>query len=178
MFEQVEVPLVVTEFPRLNIFELWDMEKQMRGLQAVGREAKAYGGGHGIFSDAVKFMKTGKEIQDAILGKIKVIQADAEESRKEIGEICKRRDLDLKEALEAAEDDVKFEAYSTENFRKAPQSNNALRELEKDFHTLRALTFGIQKSKEDVEELNRVFKHIEPARKFDLSYGELFAFGF
>ena len=68
----------------------------------------------------LRFKKTGEEINTSLELVIEDNCKDIEAAQTEITTICKRRELDPKEVLEASQDEQKFEAYSTALYNTAP----------------------------------------------------------
>jgi hypothetical protein len=127
----------------------------------------------------VTFNKTGKQIAESITGVLDLNRITIEELKADIAEVCKRRDIDPKEVIEAGSDEVAVEAYSMKASNNSPARTNTLvMELQRDLTDLRMHGMHIESITQSNKALERVQKHIEKERVFDLSYSELTEFGF
>lgn len=126
------------------------------------------------------FKKTGLDIKESINGVVKLLEEKAEKAKTSIEEICKKRELDPKEVIEAGTDENAVRTYSTkaETSLGGGRANSLIRELQDDLFALRQHAAAIESYKNDIDSLRRTQKNIEPGREFDLSYQELVEFGF
>jgi len=149
----------------------------MRGIgkQYGALEKAVYGHGSDLL-----FSKTGKEIKESVEGTMKARFAKIEELKAKVAVICKNRELDPKEVIEAGSDEVAVQTYSTkaETSMGGSRANNLIRELQADLQALRIYASTIEMEKGTIETLQRIQKNIELERKFDLSYNDLVEFGF
>jgi len=144
------------------------------------RAMKHYAGQLTNFSTQLKFIKTGEQISKSIEGVVTKLITRSEEAKVSVQEICKRRELDPKEVIEAGTDETAVGTYSmkAETSMGKNTSNTLIRELQEDLTHLRRYGMVIESYKQDVENLQRIQKNIEPKREFDLSFDELTNFGF
>lgn len=128
----------------------------------------------------ILFKKTGSDIKQSIDGVVKLLEEKISSAKTSIEEICKRRELDPSEVIEAGTDENAVQTYSTkaETSMGRQSSNNVIRELQNDLFSLRRHAATIESLKNDIDSLQRTQKNIEPEREFDLSYQELVEFGF
>lgn len=129
---------------------------------------------------SILFKKTGMEIKQSIEGVVKLLEGKSVLAKASIEEICKRRELDPLEVIEAGTDANAVQTYSTkaETSMGRQSSNGLIRELQNDLFALRQHAAAIESYKNDIDSLRRTQKNIEPERAFDLSYQELVEFGF
>lgn len=167
--------------PTDAIFRLEKVIYEMGRAQRFGYHGgrgEMLAAGHGHHTETLRFTKTGAEIQGSLEKKIGLILKDIEEDKKEIAEICKKRDLTVDEVL-GADDDEKVEAYSSKAMSNSPSKvSSAVRELQQDLDNLKAFTWGIKNQESQITNFNRIKSNIEPGRKFDLTYSELVEYGF
>lgn len=149
----------------------------MRGMgkQFGALEKAAFGRGSDLL-----FSKTGKEIKESIESTLKGRFSEIEELKAKVAVICKNRELDPKEVIEAGSDEVAVQTYSTkaETSMGGSRAGNLIRELQADLQALRIYASTIEMEKATIESLQRIQKNIELERKFDLSYNDLVEFGF
>lgn len=142
--------------------------------------AKAYAGHVSSIHTELLFKKTGEDISKSLDGVVKKLNVKLEEVKANIAEICKRREIDPKEVIEAGSDEVAVNTYSmkaeTSLGRGSP--NTLIRELQEDLQNLRRYGMFVESMNTDITSFQRIQKNIEPKREFDLSYAELTNFGF
>lgn len=132
------------------------------------------------FSTQLKFIKTGEQISKSIESVVTKLITRSEEAKAAIADICKRREIDPKEVIDAGADEVAISNYSSkaETSMGKNTSNTLIRELQEDLTHLRRYGMVIESYRQDVENLQRIQKNIESKREFDLSFDELTNFGF
>lgn len=128
----------------------------------------------------ILFKKTGLEIKQSIEEVVKLLEEKSAKAKTDIEEICKRRELDPNEVIEAGTNENAVQTYSTkaETSMGGGRTNSLIRELQNDLFALRQHAAAIESYKNDIDSLRRTQKNIEPERAFDLSYQELVEFGF
>jgi hypothetical protein len=126
----------------------------------------------------LRFKKTGEEIIKSLNVVAEHNRKDIEAAQEKITAICKRRELDPKEVLEASQDEQKFQAYSTSLYNNAPQASSALKALEADLNMIRHNTMSIRMTRSENMDLQRIAENLEDDRIFDLTYDELVQLGF
>lgn len=143
------------------------------------RAVQAWSGRVSSFNTEVTFQKTGKEIKESINGVVAKLMTRTEKVKADIADICKKRELDPKEVIEAGSDEMAVETYSNKATNSLPQKSNALiRELQEDLQNLRRFGLMVESYTGDVESLQRIQKNIQDDRPFDLNFQELTNFGF
>lgn len=149
------------------------MMKQYAAEAVRGRAGRNYN------SDLL-FSKTGKEIKESIEGTMKARFTKIEELKAKVADICKKRELDPKEVIEAGTDEIAVQTYSlkAETSMGPSRANNLIRELQEDLQALRINASIIESENHEIASLQRVQKNIELDRKFDLTYNDLVEFGF
>lgn len=133
----------------------------------------------------IKFTKTGQEIVTSLNKKIEGLQKRGEEFQKKIGEVCKARELDPAEVIEAGEDQEKVASYSNKmsnsvgagSYQNVPKS--IIESLQADINNLRVWGSKMARIKTEVTDCERVKNNINGSGvKFELSYDELVTLGF
>ena len=147
--------------------------REDRMFQAMGRQLH-----QSMSGVSLKFSKPGSAIRASVATVITDINKGIDEKVTTLTQICKRREVDPKEVIEAGSDATRIENYSSRALTNAPQANSLLRELEKDLNMIKSLGISISMDKDEIESLSRISNNIELDRKFDLSYDELVQFGF
>lgn len=156
---------------------------QIQEVEPMGfqeRAMKAYDGRISNIHTELLFKKTGEEIGKSLEGVVKKLSTKLEETKVSIAEICKRREIDPKEVIEAGSDEVAVNTYSmkAETSLGRGTSNTLIRELQEDLQNLRRYGMMVESYTTDITSYQRIQKHIEPKREFDLSFNELTNFGF
>lgn len=126
----------------------------------------------------LKFAKTGGEIQQAIDTRVTTLGGKIEAAQQEVQKICKDREIDATEVLEAGIDEEKIGAYSSKIMNSAPRAQSALRALEDDIAKLKIAAHNIEYSKKTIEDLTLIKRHVQAGRSFDLDLSELYVLGF
>lgn len=129
-------------------------------------------------NENLTFIKTGDEIRKAITGRIAVQKGEIEKLQSEINDICKRRDIDVKEVIDSAVDHTRIEAYETKAMSNVAQTNALMNALQLDLNRLRVNSSMIISVRNDIDFLDRVARNIAPEGKFELFYNDLVSFGF
>lgn len=144
------------------------------------RAMQAWDGRVSRFNTDIEFTKTGEEISKSIGEVVKDLAARSEKVKADIAEICKRREIDPKEVIEAGSDEQAVGTYSlkaeTSLGRNSPQT--LVRELQEDLTNLRRFGMMVESYSGDIVSLQRIQKNIDPKGSFKLSFGELTNFGF
>ena len=132
------------------------------------------------YGTSLHFKKKGADIKETINNVTKNFMECIEKNKAEIATICKRREIDPKEVIDAGSDENAVQTYSTkmEAGLGNNKTNSLIRELQDDITTLKVNASNIESFEQDIASLERIQKNIEPAREFDLSYNELVEFGF
>lgn len=144
----------------------------------MGGHSVARRHGQGLVVPNMKFFKNGEEIQKAIANRVEILNSEIKTSKTLIEDICKRREIDSKEVLEAGDDEVKTAAYSEKAFSKGPKANSAIRELEAEIMLLKSHGYEIVRTGVLINELDRVRKNIQIDTVFSLSFDEICDLGF
>lgn len=133
----------------------------------------------------VKFNKTGAEIVASLNKKVEGLQAKAAETQGKIETVCKARELDPNEVIEAGEDAEKVATYSNKmsnslgngSYQNVPKT--VIEALQADINNLRVWGSRIARLKGDINECLRVKNNIKgDTTVFVLDYSELVALGF
>lgn len=127
----------------------------------------------------ILFQRTGAEVKEAIEKKIREHVQREETLTSELGEICRRRELDVAEVLEA-DDDEKVQQYSSKaaNSIGSARTNSIVRELQLDLDKIRQHSRHIALRRAAIERLQLLARVIRPTESWALTYGELVLFGF
>lgn len=144
------------------------------------RAMKAYAHGVSNFHTEIEFTKSGEEISKSIDGVLSKLNTKLEQCKADIAEICKRREIDPKEVIEAGSDENAIGTYSmkAETSMGARHSNALVRELQEDLTNLRRFGMMVESYNGDISALLRIQKNIDPKANFKLSFSELTNFGF
>lgn len=129
---------------------------------------------------SLRFLKTSKQIQLALAGRIAESETKRQALRSQIEAICKVREIPPEEIYEAGDDEEAISTYSMKmsgSYKQAPRS--IVEALQADIETLARLGREHAKRLNGIAELSRVAVNFEnPDRTFDLSYLELATLGF
>ena len=133
--------------------------------------------------EELTFAKKGIAIIESLESKITELGDKAAEAKKRITEICKRREIDPKEVIEAGSDEKAISTYSTKMESNLPavgrmHTNAVVRELQEDMANLRIYGAEIEENYSVIADLRRIQRNIEPTREFQLSFETLTRFGF
>ena len=142
---------------------------------------------HDMHLANVEFNKTGKDIITSLNKKVEGLIAKSEEVKEKIAVICKKRELDPKEVLDAGEDAEKVASYSNKmsnsvsnngNFSDVPQ--NIVQSLQQDINNLRVFGSKVARLKTEITDCERVKNNLasQAEQTFKLSYDELVQLGF
>ena len=129
----------------------------------------------------IKFQKTGKEIQESIKNRIILLGAEIETRQAEMATICKNREVDLQEVLDAGEDAHRIETYSNKMSSNVGRvgTKTVLEALQKDLTFLRESTSYVYNNRKVIERLERVSRNLQSSVVYAaLSYDELVLYGF
>lgn len=127
----------------------------------------------------IVYKKTGAQIQESLKAVILNLKKDGEDFKGDISRLCKVRDIDVKEVLEAGTDSEEVQNYSSKAFANVPGKAKGLyEELQRDLVEIQNLVSALTHCNGQIEYFEKVTKNIEPERSFDLSYNELLNFGF
>ena len=170
--------LIPYDFPITRL-----LNEQMHEVEQMAyqeRAMKAYAHGVSSFHTEIEFTKTGEEISKSIDGVLSKLNTKLEQSKADIAEICKRREIDPKEVIEAGSDETAIGTYSmkAETSMGARHSNALVRELQEDLTNLRRYGMMVESYNGDIISLQRIQKNIDPKGSFQLSFSELTNFGF
>lgn len=133
----------------------------------------------------VKFTKTGKDIVTSLTKKVGTLNKKGEELQAKISEVCKARELDPKEVIEAGEDAEKVATYSNKmsnsvgggTYQNIPKT--VIEALQADINNLRVWGSKLARLKNETIECERVIHNLpESGVSFTLSYDELVTLGF
>ena len=171
---------LVLKSPATQLMQYIENYTEVEPMAYQERAMKHYAGQITNFSTEVKFSKKGQDIGKSIDGVVAKLITRSEEAKASIADICKRREIDPKEVIEAGSDEVAVNSYSmkAETNLGRSTSNTLIRELQEDLTHLRRYGMMVESYRQDIENLQRIQKNIEPSREFDLSFDELTNFGF
>ncbi len=132
----------------------------------------------------VKFTKSGKDIIASLTKKVSGLNAKGEELKAKIAEVCKARELDPKEVIEAGEDQEKVATYSNKmsnsvgggSYQNIPKT--VIEALQADINNLRVWGSKLARLKAETVECERVINNIAADTSFSVSYEELSYLGF
>lgn len=133
----------------------------------------------------VKFQKAGKDIIGSLNKRIEDRIGKSEEFKTKIAEVCKNRELDPKEVIDAGEDAEKVASYSNKmsssmapggNFQSVPKG--LVEALQADINNLRVWGSKVARLKTEITDYERVRNNIKEADSFVISYDELVQLGF
>lgn len=144
------------------------------------RALQAFDGRVPRFHTEIEFTKTGAQIFDSIGGVVRDLNTRLEKIKADIVEICKRREIDPKEVIEAGTDEAAVGTYSlkAETNMGRGTSQALIRELQDDLTNLRRYGMMVEAYTGDIASLVRVQSNIDPKATFQLSFTELTNFGF
>ena len=163
------------------ITRLLEQMTEVEPMAYQERAMKHYAGQVIHFNTEIEFLKSGEEISKSIDGVLKTLNERLEKCKADIAEICKRREIDPKEVIEAGSDEVAVGSYSmkAETSMGGRGATNALvRELQDDLTHLRRFGMMVESYNGDIINLQRIQKNIDPKASFKLSFSELTNFGF
>jgi hypothetical protein len=170
--------LIPYDFPITRLLQQQFQEEEHMAYQE--RAMKAYAHGVTNFRTEIEFTKTGGEISKSIEGVLLTLNTKLEKCKSDIAEICKRREIDPKEVIEAGSDEQAVGTYSMKaETNMGPRHSNALvRELQEDLTNLRRFGMMVESYNGDISSLQRIQKNIDEDANFKLSFDELTNFGF
>jgi len=133
--------------------------------------------------EEITFTKKGIAIIESLESEITKLGDKAAEAKKRITEICKRREIDPKEVIEAGSDEKAINTYSKKlesilPDTGRPHTSAAVRELQEDMNHLRTYAAEVEENYSVIADLRRIQRNIEPTREFQISFETLTRFGF
>lgn len=145
----------------------------------MGRQAANQHFTHTFVS--LRFSEKGSVIKERISRFVaKITNEDITHYRYELKQLCDDRQVDIEEALEAADDHEAHGHISAKytNAPGAPRGNAQLQALQTDLDRIKRLVFDITYEERRIKNLERIADNIEADRVFDLTYTELAELGF
>jgi len=135
---------------------------------------------NGTFEN-ITFKKSGAEIFDRIKSFVGTLESeDLSKLRGELETICKDREVNVTEVLEAGDDHDAHMEYSSKYMSApgAPRGQGQIAALETDLNRIRKLVFNVTFLERRIENLKRIGTNIDKKDEFKLSYAELVELGF
>ncbi len=126
------------------------------------------------------FTKSGAVIQESIGRQVGLIHSDTEARQARISDICKTREIDPKEVIEAGDDYDKVSTYSEKisNRYLNVGAKSVLDALQADLQALRNESSWIASNKRRTERLERMSRNMDAQAIYPLQYSDLVELGF
>ena len=129
---------------------------------------------------SLSFLKSGKQIQESLMGRKEELQKDIMVYTEEIKKICADRELNMEELVNevSAGNEANYTTTEIGKLAGKVRARAAMEELQTDIMQAVTLTHRIASSETQIRTFQRIYNHIESTALFKLSFSELTYLGF